>query len=108
VSSLLTPINGPREPEWCSPGLREAVVLACDVALNSRVSGGEEFAESVVGTSTVDGGRPTLHEEADADRFGRLFFGCSCENGAPCVCGDATVAPVHHPDDQVASQRRCK
>jgi len=66
-------------------------------ALDRRVIGGE-FAESVVSTSTVNGGGPTLHQDADADRFGRLLFGCSGENGPSRVCGDATVAPNRHPD----------
>jgi hypothetical protein len=66
-------------------------------ALDRRVIGGK-FAESVVGTSTVNGGGPTLHQDADADRFGRLLFGCSGENSPSRVCGDATVAPNRHPD----------
>jgi hypothetical protein len=66
----------------------------------SRRVGGGELAESVVGTGAVNGGWSTLHEEADTDRFGRLFFGCSGENRASRVRGNATVAPVHHPDGQ--------
>jgi hypothetical protein len=66
-------------------------------ALDRRLIGGK-FAESVVSTSTVNGGGPTLHQDADADRFGRLLFGCSGENSPSRVCGDATVAPNRHPD----------
>jgi hypothetical protein len=66
-------------------------------ALDRRVIGGK-FAESVVSTSSVNGGGPTLHQDADADRFGRLLFGCSGQNSPSRVCGDATVAPNRHPD----------
>lgn len=50
------------------------------------------LAEGVEGTRSVDGGRTTLHQEGNPNRFGGFFFGGA---GAGCpagVGGDATIA----------------
>lgn len=59
---------------------------------------GGEFTEGIVGARTVDGGRPALHQERDADRIGCFLMGGSGHGGGLSVRGDAPVAAFHDAD----------
>ncbi len=71
----------------------------CSLGRSRRSTGGiGEFAEGGVGPGTVNGGRPTVHEDADTDGFGGFFFGGAGTSGGLGVRGDAAVAACYDPD----------